>query len=502
VADGDDTGDRTVTPLRPKLGGTGAEPGRTRTAIVVELLPVVLVILGEAAWISVVAGLLQEFALRDPVVGLPGMAAFVVAGVLLAAGLGPLLGRRWPAVAFGLVLGAASVGVLVSPAARAALAEGAGPTVAANPGGLLAGLAVLRGFAHARLPLVEGTVTNLLAIGIPGLAVASALGGLIGDPYRTRFLDDAFLAAVVFVATSALALAFARIDAMGIDSGFDWRRNPVWLLFAVVAIGVAIAIALPLATMAGTIVSIVVPVAFGPMLVVGLASGFDRTARRLVLFFGSILIVIYVLVRLFGQQASPGQPGGAGSSAQPPPSTFEQVVTIGLGGLLLAAAIVAVLVLTAVWMRRTPRRDEFPGETRTIDASGDGLAAHRRRRRFGRWAKPMTAVEAYVALIDELARHAPVRREPAETPAAHAARLRAQGDAGLSLELLAADHALARYGGATLSVREDRRGVARWRLLRRNLADVAERRIKAKAAASAADAELPVDMQPRRNVQA
>ena len=120
-------------------------------------------------------------------------------------------------------------------------------------------------------------------------------------------------------------------------------------------------------------------------------------------------------------------------------------------------------------MRRVPPPDGAIGEARSIDPSGDGLATRRRRRRFGRRAVPENAVDAYVALIDDLDRYHDVRRDPAETPAAHAGRLRAGGQTGLALELLAADYALARYGGITLPEREDRRAVGRWRVLRRTL---------------------------------
>jgi hypothetical protein len=74
-----------------------------------------------------------------------------------------------------------------------------------------------------------------------------------------------------------------------------------------------------------------------------------------------------------------------------------------------------------------------------------------------------------VALVDELDRHADIRRDVAETPAEHAARLRRIGRSRLSLDLLAADYALARYGGVALRATEDRRGVGRWRALRKRI---------------------------------
>jgi hypothetical protein len=109
-------------------------------------------------------------------------------------------------------------------------------------------------------------------------------------------------------------------------------------------------------------------------------------------------------------------------------------------------------------------------EIRSIDhgeASTDGPTRRFRRRRAS--PDPSTAVEAYVRLLDDLDRRPDARRETAETPAAHAARLRATGAADLSLDLLAADYALARFGGVELSSAEDRRAVERWRRLRRTL---------------------------------
>ena len=74
-----------------------------------------------------------------------------------------------------------------------------------------------------------------------------------------------------------------------------------------------------------------------------------------------------------------------------------------------------------------------------------------------------------MALVDDLADRPQVRREPAETPAEHARRLREGGGSALGLDLLAADYALVRFAGVRLSEREDRRAVARWRTLRRTL---------------------------------
>jgi hypothetical protein len=87
---------------------------------------------------------------------------------------------------------------------------------------------------------------------------------------------------------------------------------------------------------------------------------------------------------------------------------------------------------------------------------------------------PTTAVEAYLAALDDLERDRRLARATAESPAAHARRLRAAGDGSRDLELLAADYQLARFGAAPLTAAEERRAVGRWRRLRERIGRGAE----------------------------
>lgn len=455
-------------PPRTPIAGTG--PRLAWAAI--ELAPVGLVVIAEAAWISVVAGLVQEFNLRGPEMGIPILAVFVLAGIAAARLLGRRLGRRWPATALGLIVVASLLGCLAAAGSRAALADGLGPAIAAHPGGLLAGLALLRGMAHARLPLAESTVAHLLGVGVPGLAIAAIVGGVIVDPFRARFLADALDAAVVFVVASILALALVRLTSIGRDAGFDWRRNPVWLGLMILMLAVAILAAVPLSTVAGTAIETLIAIAIGPLLVAGLVIGFNRTARRIV----TIILVgggaVYLLVVLFGGNGREPEPPPAALPGEVEPSVVDQLLTVSVGGILLLVAVALILALAAVWMRRTQPPDaDLVRETRSIDRGSDGPSRPRRRLRLpGRGSAPTTAVEAYLALDRDLARHPTVRREPAETPAEHAARMRLAGHDELALDLLAADYAIARFGGERLTPGEDRRGVARWQRLRTVLA--------------------------------
>ncbi|HEY8799609.1 MAG TPA: DUF4129 domain-containing protein [Candidatus Limnocylindrales bacterium] len=460
----------TPIPARSETGAARSDRVTRAATTIVGLVPVALVVIAEAAWISVVGGLLQEFAFREPVLDIPATAAFVVVGIVAARLLGRRFGGRWPIVALAVVVAAGTVGWLASPSARGALGDGLGPAIAAHPGGWMAGLAVLRGFAHARLPLVEDTVARLLGLGVPGLAISAIVGGVIDEPFRGRFLADALGASIVFVVAATLALALTRMTAVGSDAGFDWRRNPTWLGLTVGLLVVAIVAAVPLSVVAGTAIEAVFAIAVGPLLLAGLLTGLDRTVRRVLGLILVVGVILLVVIQIFaGSATNPPPPPGV-AAGQGRPAVADQVMTMSIGGLLLIAAVIAILVLAAVWMQRTqPPEEDLVEESRTIDRGDGGAPRLRRRRLFGRRPEPADAVAAYVALVRDLDGHPEVRRGAAETPAEHAARLRSDGRAALSLDLLAADYALDRYGGVMLPDRENRRAIGRWRVLRRRL---------------------------------
>jgi Domain of unknown function (DUF4129) len=142
-------------------------------------------------------------------------------------------------------------------------------------------------------------------------------------------------------------------------------------------------------------------------------------------------------------------------------------------------AMILVLVLARLWSRRSGPTTDDLDEVRLIDR-GDESDLRPPRWRLGLGLRsgpePRDAVGAYLRLLRDLESRPTVRREPAETPAAHAARLRTQGAADLSLDLLAADYALTRFGGVELSSGEQQRAIGRWRRLRRSLGSVARPR--------------------------
>jgi hypothetical protein len=456
---------------RPASGrGSGIVP------TLAKIVPLLLAIVAEAAWISVIAGLLQEYALREPVMGLPQLAAFVLVGVLAARLLAGRLGLRWPLVGLGLIASGAAIGLFLAPAARTAVdvggLQGMGAAIGENPGGLFAGLAVLRGFSHARQPLREDTLGRLFGGGVVAIAFAAMAGGLVAEPWRSSYLSDVLASSLVFVASAVLALALTRQSAVGPDSQVDWPRNPAWVGLLVLLVTIVVVLAVPAAAIAPTAIDLAIAILLAPLLIIGLVAGWTRSGAR---FIGIVLLAGGLLIALSPRFSGGSQPTGTGTSgpgsAAVPPEANPGLLLVG-GGLLTAVGIVGVLLLVRLWMRRTATRAAEVDEVRTIDrGSGRERRSPRRARlRFRR--APADAVSAYRALMGDLEQRPPVRRDPAETPAEHARRMRDRGFAGLSLELLAADYALARFGDVPLTERENRRAIGRWRGLRRQLSRV------------------------------
>lgn len=449
-----------MTTLDPAVGA--------RSRGYLDLVPVALVVVAEAAWVSVVGGFIQEVRLQAPVLGIPIMAVFVTFGIVAARTVGLRLGRTWTMVGLALSLLAGLIGWLIAPEARAALAAGDTATaIAQNPGGWIAALAVLRGYANARFPITAATVNHMLQLGIPGLALLAVIGGAIVDPWRGIFLTDTLVAAVVFVGCGTLAGTFARQRAVDADHR-DWRRNRSWLGLLVGAVGIAMVVATASSGVLGPLIPVMLGVLFVPVLILAIAFGTERRTFRIVGIFSAVAVVVYILLTSVDRTPKP-PPADAGSGL-PPPTTPETdpAMILGLGGLGFVLMLIAMAILIRLWMGRVSAIEADPHEVRTIDhGAGPPAARHARRRRRG--ATPTDAIGAYVALMDDLDRQPTVRRDPAETPAEHARRLRDDDLGDFSLDLLAADYALVRFGGVTLSIGEDRRAVARWRRLRGRL---------------------------------
>ena len=436
-------------------------------------VPLVLAILAEGAWISVAADFVEEVALRQPVLGVPAFAAAVLLGVILARAVGPRLGDRWPYLALAVAVVTSALGVVAAtlldtgslPDSSAGLLAGA---LAAHPGGALLGVAVLRGYGHARLPLSEDRLGRLLVGGIVTLSFLALLGSPITEPYRSHFLADALAGSLVFAASVIPALALTRLTVIGGESGADWPANPAWLALLAASIAAVEIAAAPAAGLIGSAFIAAFWIAVGPLLLVGLVLGWTRTTARAAIFvlaLGTIVLVVLPLIAAVtgGPTLLPTAPG-AGSST----TGVNQGVAMAGGALLAVVATILLLLLIRSWTRGARIHADDVLDSRTIDRTGVDLGLPRWRPRFFH-APPADAASAYRSLVEDLHGRRTVGREPGETPREHASRLRAEGWGRLSLELLASDYALSRFAEAPLSPAEHRRAIRRWRRLRGDL---------------------------------
>jgi hypothetical protein len=307
----------------------------------------------------------------------------------------------------------------------------------------------------------------MLRLGIPGLALIALIGGAVAQPWRGIFLADTLVAAVVFVACGTFALAFARQQAIGADVRMDWRRNRAWVTLLGVAVLLATGVALASAGVVGAAIPVLLGIVMGPFLIAGLALGTNRRTVRIVAYAAAGAVLLYIVLAT-GGSTQPPPPQAVPGGGQPPTPDTDPAVILGLGGLGVLLAIIAILILIRLWMGQVAPLEADPTEVRTID-HGDAPLRTRRSPRRRRRPSPIDAAGAYLALVEEIDRRPSVRRDPAETPTEHARRLRGDGQGDLSLDLLAADYALVSFGGLVLSAGEDRRAVRRWRVLRSRL---------------------------------
>ncbi len=433
---------------RPDLGGR-----------LVGLLPHAAIAVAEGAWINVLYAAVTIGLLRLPV-------ALGVLPFALAAGLGIAVTRRHRAASrqgtvacLAVVVAAALLGWVADPAVRTALFAGtADAAIAANPVGLLVGLAAWRGTRYRDPESADLAVAALLAWGIPGLALPWLLGSA-SPVARGAFAAEALPATLLFVAAGLAAIGLLRLDAVSRAAGEEWRARREWpaliggVVILVLVLGVPAAILLD------------VPV--------------DSLFRS----------VVDPLTRVGGAAAGviQGVLGGLGPVGPPPPVVPgppppPPIVGPSWIGDLLALIDIIVLVGLVVLAVAFVIRGRHPSSGRaSLPPPGPGevrhlvlptLSIHRPRLRLPRFARfvgarPGTAAEAYAALMEDRADDPATARRPSETPAGHARRLRAIGRGAWGLDLLAADYALERYAGRRLTLAEGRRALARWRRLRR-----------------------------------
>ena len=432
-----------------------------------EGLLTLLALVAEGAWLAVVYAAVQV------VIG--GQAPLLgTLELTIAAGAAAFLARRGlldpderPLTFMAATVAAGVAGWLVSPEVRELLVAGnLGKAIGLHPGGWLAGAAFLRGVGRG-LEVDDRAVTRLVLWGTPGLALPWIAGQLVAEPLRGVFVEQGFVASLTFVSAGFMAAGLARLQVIGQETGVDWRENRSWLGLLVGVLAVVLALGVPAAYLLGLPIEVVARGVLGPL---GTLLGY----LILVVLIPLAWVAGLLTELLLGLGLRLPAPGGPPKSGEPFPFPetydFEQV----RGGLLTVGIFWVLVLLLAVivgrtWLRRRARRaSRSSSEERFIRLPETRLRLALPRLAMPRVRRappaPRDAVSAYLATLALFSPGDRMRRG-AESPRAHARRI-----ADRRLSLLAADYALARYGGRALTRLENLRALGRWRVLRTKVA--------------------------------
>jgi hypothetical protein len=427
-----------------------------RSDRLVRVVPWIAVAVAEGAWIAVVAAGISIGVLRLD--ASPGVLPFAMAAGLGIAVARPTSAGTTTASAAGIiaVLAAGLLGWLADPSVRSALAAGEVPAspIAATSGLLLA-FAAWRGTRHRDPDTEDIAVSSLLAWGVPGLAIPWLLG-TISATTRQAFAAEALPATLVFVAAGLAAIGLLRLDAVSREAGVEWRSRRAWVVLIAGVVAFVLLLGVPAAI----------------LLDVPLGSLFRSVVDPIARLGEAAAGVVGAVVDQLGPENPAPPPPGLQPGTAPGLSTLLGIVAVLVGVLLLGILVLGVAALARGRRRGAPQESVPPPERETRRIILPRFALHLARPRIGRVARlvtdrPRTAADAYATLMADRAVDPETARRPSETPATHARRLRGEGRGAWGLDLLAADYALERYRGARLSAAENRRGVARWRRLRR-----------------------------------
>jgi hypothetical protein len=336
-----------------------------------------------------------------------------------------------------------------------------------HPGGILLGLAVLRGTAHATPDDDERIAEAALGPGLVGVAGVWVLLTATGIAREPPIFDAAFSATVTFVTAALLSIGLARLTGLR-KAGVLGADRRAWVGVLVGVVVSMLAVALPLALILGVPLDHAIRGALGPLadVLVPIATLFLWPAA----FLATLLVLLVEFLR--GDLAHAiSTPGGIAGMVgidwgNPLGPSGAQGVILGLIPVVIAIVVAFLLVRALVGRPRLSTVEDDLIETRETERPTRGIRLSRPQLLVPRRPRdPKTASEAYLASLEVLSHRPESARRGSETPSEHANRLR---DDPISLPFgrLAADYALAEFGGRTLTPAEHRRAIVRWRQLR------------------------------------
>ena len=435
-----------------------------------KLLQPMLRVMAEASWITVVyAALAVIVSKHAPYLGPVEFIGFVLVGVFVARvgrdreEVGPIL------LIFAVVIGGA-VGWLASDEARGAL-NSFERALSIHLAGWFAGVAVVRGAVMNTGEKAADDIERLLRNVPPALAViwAYMIIAARGDLW-VPFAISALWGTVGFLSTAVVSIGFARLDILhaGVRDKAQ-RRGWRWL---VTAVGVGIVpLAIPIGILSGIPLSHMLTPIGGPL---------QWALTLLAIPLAFIVEVLSWLLRPVAEKLGVFLDELAQNLARRPIAEPGEPMLVGtiFGLALWAAAIFFTLLAIFMVARWLLRRKSLYGEDMDAIAADtersivvpDTPRRAESRPRFRRRGAPQDAVQAYLSALDEYQGHLDLARLPSETPAQHAARLRASADpSSVDLARLAADYQLARYAERPINRFENLRALTRFQRLKRLL---------------------------------
>jgi hypothetical protein len=390
---------------------------------------------------------------------------------MVAAGAGVLIGRmhfRSPAPLVIAALLAGGAGWLAAPEARDALASGGpGAGVPIHAAGWILGLALARGARHDDPAQDDLAVSALLRGGMALLVVPWLAASAAGSASRTTFVDQALPPSLLFICGGLLAVGISRLQALGRESGWDWRQNRAWWAL----LGIVVLVFAMLALFAGLVLGRPVDSILSAVLQPVVVAGSYVVLGVIVVLSGIVAIPLSALGNLLhgSQPLLPPTPPPSALPGSPGPAVGPEV-----GGILVLVIVllfVAAGVALALFQRASWRPPDLEKpqerEHRSFVLPRLSVPLPRPHLRWpARVRPPTSASAAYAAALSELERMPSLARDPGESPAAHSRRLQTDGVTLLALWRLAADYQLERFAGLRLAAAETRRALRRWARVR------------------------------------
>jgi MFS family permease len=434
---------------------------------VVPVMPGLLRTVAEAGWLTVLYAAASVIADKQaPVIGPIEMYLFVGAGVVIGA-----VGRRNTAIGALLLIGAVVVaGALGSLAGQDLFAiTDWQRALGAHFAGWLTGLALLRGAVITIGEKAAASLEQMLRVVPIFLAVVWAYTSFVARPELwLPFAVAGMWGTGMYLSGSIVGIGLARLRVLHAEVE-DQRQRRAWR-WLVIGVGFAIVpLSIPVAILAGIPLTQLISPLVGPLQWL-----LSLLAYPLAFIIWIASILLRPIAEPLGQLLDEIEQRVILVPDQATESPALATALAGLIALLTLILIALVIFFAARWLlqrRHAPDGDPEPGfadiERAIVMPAAEPPRPRGRVRRLG---PPRDAVGAYLSTMAELDAYGELARQPAETPAAHASRLRSFDQVRWpDLARLAATYQLARYGDRSISRVENARAISRFRRLRRAL---------------------------------